>query len=62
MFDSPFDYCPVCNEMVLLDQTQRECSSEHHCASSVSCPLARCFGGFDFSSKQMNRIPDERLA
>ena len=61
MFDSPFDYCPVCNEMVLLDQTRRECSGEHHCAASVSCPLAGCFSGFDFSSNQMNRIPDERL-
>jgi len=62
MFDSPFDYCPVCNEVVLLDQTHRECASEHHCASSVSCPLERCFCGFDFSRNQKNRTSDERLA
>ncbi|MCX7179326.1 MAG: hypothetical protein NTX56_11325 [Proteobacteria bacterium] len=62
MFDSPFDYCPVCKEMVLLDQTKRECGNEHHCASDVSCPLERCFSGFDFSCNQMNRISNERPA
>lgn len=60
MFDSPIDYCPVCNEMVLLDQTRRECASEHHCASTVACPLERCFSGYDFSSPNKHRIPNER--
>ena len=49
MFDSPIDYCPVCKEMVLLDQTRRECATEHHCRKSVACPLERCFSGYDFS-------------
>ncbi len=49
MFDSPFDRCPVCNEMVLLDQTQKECAREHGCRN-VDCPLGRYFVGVDFSS------------
>ncbi|TRZ58272.1 MAG: hypothetical protein D4S02_12450 [Rhodocyclaceae bacterium] len=61
MFDSPIDYCPVCKEMVLLDQTHRECAAEHHCRKSVVCPLKACFSGYDFSSPKPVRhtIPDE---
>lgn len=47
MFDSPFAYCPKCNQMVLLDQTQRECKGEHGCGK-CECPLRNCFSGFDF--------------
>jgi hypothetical protein len=49
MFDSPFDYCPKCGEMVLLDQTRRECAAEHRCGD-VECPLAAMFSGIDFRS------------
>jgi len=61
MFDSPIDYCPVCKEMVLLDQTRRECAAEHHCRKKVVCPLERCFSGYDFSSPEPvgHRIPNE---
>lgn len=48
MFDSPFAYCPHCGEMVLLDQTQRECAGEHRCGD-IACPLGACFTGFDFN-------------
>ena len=27
MFDSPFGFCEVCKQYVLLDQTKRECAS-----------------------------------
>ena len=47
MFDSPFTCCPVCGEMVLLDQTQRECAAEH-CCGDGKCPLAEIFSGIDF--------------
>lgn len=47
MFDSPFDYCPHCGEVVLLDQTQRECAEEHRCGK-FECPLMSSFSGFDF--------------
>lgn len=47
MFDSPFTYCPKCGEMVLLDQTRRECAGEHRCGD-VCCPLEECFSGIDF--------------
>ncbi len=50
MFDSPFDFCPKCGEMVLLDQTRRECAAEHRCGDA-ECPLEGCFTGFDFRSK-----------
>jgi len=48
MFDSPFTYCAKCGEMVLLDQTQRECAAEHHCGD-IECPLGTLFSGIDFS-------------
>lgn len=44
LIDSPFEVCPVCNEYVLLDQTQRQCAHEHHCGN-IKCPLQRFFVG-----------------
>ena len=44
LIDSPFEICPVCDEYVLLDQTQRQCAHEHHC-ENVKCPLQRFFVG-----------------
>ena len=52
MFDSPIDKCPVCGQMVLLDQTQFECAREHHCSSDTVCPLMKYFTGIDFSVAQ----------
>lgn len=46
MFDSPFEYCPMCRAYVLLDQTQRQCAQEHAC--SAKCPLQRFFTGIEF--------------
>jgi hypothetical protein len=43
MFDSPFDACPVCREIVLLDQTQAQCAREHGCTGA--CPLEAYFTG-----------------
>lgn len=48
MFDSPFEYCPRCREVVLLDQTRRECAAEHRCPD-CECPLARFFTGIEFT-------------
>ena len=50
MFDSPIEPCPVCGEMVLLDQTQAECAREHGCHSETPCPLQKYFTGIDFSA------------
>lgn len=50
MFDSPFAYCPKCNQMVLLDQTQRECKAEHVCGD-IACPLLDYFSGYDFKQQ-----------
>ena len=52
MFDSPIEPCPLCGEMVLLDQTQRECAKEHHCRKGTECPLQSYFTGIDFSVTQ----------
>ena len=53
LFDSPFEVCPVCDEYVLLDQSQSECAREHHC-EHVKCPLARFFVG-----KEMKEQTDD---
>ena len=50
MFDSPIAACPVCGQIVVLDQTQRECAREHHCSSKTECPLQSFFTGLDFSA------------
>ena len=56
MFDSPFDFCPRCGEMVLLDQTKPECAREHQCRKDEVCPLQSVFSGFDFSTPQHKEI------
>jgi hypothetical protein len=48
MFDSPFEYCLVCKEYVLLDQTQRQCAREHGCDRIAKCPLQQFFAGMEF--------------
>jgi hypothetical protein len=48
MLDSPFEFCAVCREYVLLDQTLRECAREHRCTDLASCPLRRYFEGIEF--------------
>ena len=50
MFDSPIEACPVCGQIVILDQTRVECAREHHCDKSVECPLNKFFTGLDFSA------------
>lgn len=42
-FDSPVARCEAVREMVLLDETQRECAREHDCPPGRKCPLAGCF-------------------
>jgi len=49
MFDSPFEYCSVCAQYVLLDQTQRQCAREHGCRGS--CPLQALFTGHEFATR-----------
>ena len=48
MFDSPFEFCAICKQYVLLDQTHRECALEHACAPGPPCPLKRYFTGIEF--------------
>jgi hypothetical protein len=50
MFDSPFEFCRVCREFVLLDQTQRQCAREHGCADAAACPFHRYFTGHAFAA------------
>lgn len=48
-FDAPISRCEVVREMVITDQTQRECAFEHGCAAGIRCPLDGFFTGVDFS-------------
>ncbi|HET6719056.1 MAG TPA: hypothetical protein VFH22_05395 [Rhodocyclaceae bacterium] len=48
-FDAPISRCEVVREMVITDQTQRECAFEHGCAPGIKCPLGGFFTGVDFS-------------
>lgn len=41
--DSPIGRCEAVKEMVLLDETQRECAREHACPPGRECPLEGCF-------------------
>lgn len=52
MFDSPFAFCRVCRQYVLLDQTQEQCAREHECDDSV-CGLRRYFTGIDFGANRV---------
>lgn len=45
-FDSPVGRCEAVRELVLLDETQRECAGEHGCAPGFDCPLQGCFAEF----------------
>jgi len=42
-FDSPVGRCEMVREMVLLDETQRECAREHGCPKNRKCPLKSYF-------------------
>jgi hypothetical protein len=52
MFDSPFAYCKVCRDYVLLDQTHWECVREHSCDRVSKCPLQDLFNGITFAKKR----------
>ena len=41
--DSPISRCEAVREMVLTDQTQRQCALEHGCPPGRECPLDTCF-------------------
>ncbi|MCX7167880.1 MAG: hypothetical protein NTV11_16615 [Rhodocyclales bacterium] len=53
MFDSPMEHCPVCGQMVALDQAQAECARKHGCSPDTACPLQKYFTGVDFSPDQL---------
>ncbi|ATE58831.1 hypothetical protein [Thauera sinica] len=42
-FDSPIGRCEAVRELVLLDETQKECACEHGCPPGFECPLEGCF-------------------
>ena len=43
IFDAPIARCEVVHEMVLTDETQRECAHEHDCLPGQQCPLQGYF-------------------
>jgi hypothetical protein len=60
VLDSPFDFCKVCREYVLLDQTQRQCAAEHGCGHRPDCPLARYFTGIEFGKARKPPVKRRR--
>lgn len=60
MFDSPFEFCPLCGEYVLLDQTQRQCAREHAC--KCACPLRPFFTGMEIREAPERRAIPVRHA
>jgi hypothetical protein len=50
--DSPIGRCEAVREMVLLDETQRECAREHDCPPGRECPLEDCFAQVSGTSEQ----------
>lgn len=42
-FDAPISRCEAAREMVLTDQTQKQCALEHRCPPGQVCPLGNCF-------------------
>ncbi|HEY1436869.1 MAG TPA: hypothetical protein VGG82_05130 [Casimicrobiaceae bacterium] len=57
MVDSFFEYCPVCREEVLLNQTQRQCAREHACEELSKCVLRRLFTGIEFRERSTTGVP-----
>ena len=55
LIDSPLEVCPVCDEYVFLDVTQRQCAREHHC-ENVKCPLARFFVGRELRDSAADEV------
>ena len=60
MFDSPIDHCPVCGQMVVLDQTQAKCAREHNCEPGTLCPLREYFTGADSTIEQPKETPRDK--
>jgi hypothetical protein len=57
MFDSPMEHCPVCGQMVVLDQAMRECGRKHGCAVDTACPLQKYFTGTEVDADTLNNDP-----
>lgn len=56
-FDVRFAPCEAVHEMVITDQTQRECSCEHECPPGRKCPLDGCF--YEVSGVSEEEAPPE---
>lgn len=59
--DSPIGRCEAVKEMVLLDETQRECAAEHGCEPGTECPLEGCFAEVSgLSDEQAQALRNKR--
>lgn len=54
-FDSPIERCPLCEQYVLMDQTQQECALEHQCQMKEECPLNRYFTGKKYKTDEWGK-------
>ena len=46
-FDAPISRCEAMHCMVITDQSQRQCATEHECPKGMQCPLGECFTGVE---------------
>jgi hypothetical protein len=46
------EHCLVCGQMVVLDQTRKECGHKHGCDTGTACPLQKYFTGIDVATDQ----------
>jgi len=61
-FDAPIARCETMHQMVLLDETRRECACEHGCPPGQACPLAACFARQSGLYRNAPRDPPRRPA
>lgn len=56
MFDSPMEFCPICGQMVVLDQAKAECGRKQGCSSDAECPLQSYFAGSDADPEPPKKV------
>jgi hypothetical protein len=51
------EHCPVCGQMVVLDQAKPECGHKHGCSTDIECPLQKYFTGTEAELEKPKNDP-----
>ena len=57
IFDAHIARCEAIHEMVLTDETQRDCAREHDCPANRLCPLCDYFTATSGISEENSVTP-----